>query len=111
MPWPTNLAYRVTAQFFSIEYRESARRLLLEDLPVKDLIFFNPNATPESQRITGFRVAAELIKHMEELSIPLEDDGDLNEALEVLAAILADGDAPSENIGKTVDKHYNFSDE
>jgi hypothetical protein len=111
MPWPNKLAYKITAQFFSMEYGESARRLLLEDLLVKELVFFNPSATPESQKITGFRVAGELLRHMEELSIELEEEGDLSTAMETLAAILADGDAPSEEIGKVIDIHFSFIDE
>ena len=111
MPWPTKLAYKITAQFFSMEYGENAQRLLLDDLSVKDMVFFNPNATAESQKVTGFRVAGELLRHMEELLIDLEEEGDLSEAMEVLAAILSDGDAPSEDIGATIDQHFSFVDE
>lgn len=111
MPWPNKLAHKLTAQFFSIEYSEDARRLLLEDLKIEEMIFFNPSATAAVQRITATMVAAQILKHFDMLNIDLEESGDLDAALTQLIDVCTDGSRESVEIGKVVDTHFRFVDE
>lgn len=111
MAWPKKLASKITAQFFNWKYGDHPLDLQLDNPKIKEVNFFNPEATAEAKRITAHLIAGQLLKHMEGLNIDLETDGSWDKALEELIRILQQGDKDSSEIAVVIDRHFRFIDD
>lgn len=111
MTWYKKLSAKITAQFFKIEYGESPKNLLIDNPPINQMTFYNPDQSPESTQLTASLVASQLLKHMDALSLPLEANGSWSDALSQLITIMNDGDKPFSDIVGVIDKHLKFIDE
>ena len=111
MAWPNNVCSKIVAQYFAMEYAESAFDLLVNDMTISQMTFFNPDASEQAKQQKAHLVASKLILHMDELSIPLEADGSKTDCLNDLVSICSDGSNDSALIPEKINQHFKFADE
>jgi hypothetical protein len=98
MAWPKNVAAKVVSGYIGLKYNVSPSLLRIQDPPMGALPFFNNSATPQTRKAELALALGGLLKHLEELDVPLEKRRTANAALNALVAAAEVEASPSSQL-------------
>ena len=111
MPWPSTVASRLVSGYIARIYHLDALTLRQSDPTMKELPFYNINASDVVRKADIQLFVGGLLKFLAELQIPLEPDGDTANAMTELVEAILSADHQSSNLVSIIDAHYSFIDE
>jgi hypothetical protein len=110
-PWPRTLASKVVAAYINGRFGVSPGELMVRNPPMGAMPFFNNSASAEVRRGSLALEAGEMLKFLQELSVPFEEGSSLDPAHVDLVDAMMEATAPSSGMSVAVNKHYRFLDE
>jgi hypothetical protein len=111
MPWPNNLAAKIVSGYIGQKYDVLSSALRRFNPPMGAMPFFNNSASPFIRKAELALVAGGILKFLEELEIPLENDRTLDSAHTKLLEVLVKERRPSSDMIAIIDDHFKFRDE